>query len=80
MVPFSGARHAPPTLSRVENSSDAIIVCLGETVTFKFDQALADKGEIILYQTADGRTSIDVKLDNETVWLSRETELLFNGI
>ena len=30
------------------------------------------KGEIILYQTADGRTSIDVKLDNETVWLSSE--------
>ena len=27
--------------------------------------------EIILYQTADGRTSIDVKLDNETVWLTQ---------
>ena len=30
------------------------------------------KGEVILYQTADGRTSIDVKLENETVWLSSE--------
>ena len=30
------------------------------------------KGEIILYQTADGRTSIDVKLDDETVWLTKE--------
>ena len=30
------------------------------------------KGEIILYQTADGRTSVDVKLENETVWLSSE--------
>ena len=30
------------------------------------------RGEIILYQTADGRTSIDVKLENETVWLSKE--------
>ena len=30
------------------------------------------KGEIIIYQTADGRTSIDVKLENETVWLSSE--------
>ena len=30
------------------------------------------QGEIILYQTADGRTSIDVKLENETVWLSSE--------
>ena len=26
---------------------------------------------IILYQTADGRTSIDVKLENETVWLTQ---------
>ena len=30
------------------------------------------KGEIILYKTADGRTSIDVNLDNETVWLTKE--------
>ena len=30
------------------------------------------KGEIILYQTADGSTSIDVKLENETVWLTKE--------
>lgn len=29
------------------------------------------KGEIILYQTADGRTSIDVKLENDTVWLTQ---------
>jgi prophage maintenance system killer protein len=27
-------------------------------------------GEIVMYQTADGRTSIDVKLENETVWLN----------
>jgi prophage maintenance system killer protein len=27
-------------------------------------------GEIVMYQMADGRTSIDVKLENETVWLS----------
>jgi prophage maintenance system killer protein len=30
------------------------------------------RGEIILYQTADGKSSIDVKLENETVWLSKE--------
>ena len=37
------------------------------------DQKIASsKGEIILYQTADGRTNIDVKLENETVWLSSE--------
>jgi prophage maintenance system killer protein len=27
-------------------------------------------GEIVMYQTADGRTSIDVKLENETIWLN----------
>lgn len=26
--------------------------------------------KIIIYQTDDGQTSIDVKLENETVWLS----------
>ena len=30
-----------------------------------------NRGEIVLYQTADGRTSIDVKLENETVWLTQ---------
>ena len=29
------------------------------------------KGEIILYQTADGSTSIDVKLENENVCLTQ---------
>ena len=28
-------------------------------------------GEIILYQTADGKANIDVKLENETVWLTQ---------
>ena len=26
--------------------------------------------KIVIYQTADGQTSIEVKLENETVWLS----------
>lgn len=30
------------------------------------------RGEIILYQTADGKSSLDVKLENETVWLTKE--------
>ena len=30
------------------------------------------KGEVILYQTEDGQTQLDVKLENETVWLSQE--------
>ncbi len=34
-----------------------------------------NKGEIIIYQTSDGKTQLDVKLDNETVWLS-QTQLI----
>ena len=29
------------------------------------------KGNIVIYQTKDGKTSIDVKLENETVWLTQ---------
>ena len=29
-------------------------------------------GEIVMYQTADGQTSIDVTLEKETVWLTQE--------
>ena len=36
------------------------------------EQNAPSRGEIVLYQTADGKTSIDVKLENETVWLSKE--------
>ena len=28
--------------------------------------------ELIIYQTEDGRTKIDVHMENETVWLSLE--------
>lgn len=36
-----------------------------------------NRGNIVIYQTKDGKTSIDVKLENETVWLtlSQITEL-----
>ncbi len=43
------------------------------TQTKKEQQLSApQRGEIILYQTADGRTKIDVKLENETVWLTQD--------
>jgi hypothetical protein len=29
-----------------------------------------DESKIIIYQTPDGKTSVDVKLENETVWLT----------
>ena len=31
-----------------------------------------NKGEIIIYQTPDGATSLDVRLENETVWLTQQ--------
>ena len=30
-----------------------------------------NKGEIVLYQSNDGAIKIDVRLDDETVWLSQ---------
>ena len=29
--------------------------------------------QIVIYQTADGQTQIDVKMQDETVWLTQET-------
>ena len=35
--------------------------------------------KIVIYQTADGQTSIDVKLENDTVWLSaNQMAILFD--
>jgi hypothetical protein len=31
----------------------------------------SDSGTVILYQTEDGRTHLDVQLRDETVWLSQ---------
>lgn len=37
------------------------------------------KGEIKIYQTQDGQTAIDVRLDDETVWLNQDQiALLFD--
>jgi len=32
---------------------------------------MKEKSEIKIYQTSNGETSIEVKLDNETVWLNQ---------
>lgn len=29
-----------------------------------------NKDEIVIYKTKDGKTSLDIKLEKETVWLS----------
>ena len=31
---------------------------------------MENNGEIIIYQSSDGQSKIDVRLENETVWLS----------
>ena len=33
---------------------------------------MADRGEVIIYQTPDGETQLDVRLEKETVWLNAE--------
>ena len=35
-------------------------------------EKLDDLNNIIIYQSDDGKTKIDVKLENETVWLSQQ--------
>ena len=30
------------------------------------------KGEIVIYQTPDGSSSVNVKLENDTVWLTQD--------
>lgn len=41
--------------------------------------AAENKGDIIIYQTGDGKNKIDVKLENETVWLTQDQmAILFN--
>ena len=37
------------------------------------------KGGIILYQTPDGQTCLEVKLENETVWLTRQQMAMLFG-
>ena len=47
------------------------------TNTILEQQNALSKGEIILFQTADSRTSIDVKLENEIVWLTQAQMAMF---
>ena len=39
-----------------------------------------DRGEIIIYQTADGETCLDVRMENDSVWLTQAQMVeLFNS-
>lgn len=33
--------------------------------------AIMEENKIIIYQTEDGQTQIDVRLENDTVWLTQ---------
>ena len=33
---------------------------------------MKNKGDILIYQTSNGETSIDVRLENETLWINRQ--------
>lgn len=40
-------------------------------VSCKRNRKAMEENKIIIYQTEDGQTQIDVHLENETVWLSQ---------
>lgn len=39
---------------------------------FNLIESLDGKGKVVIYQLKDGSTSIDVKLENETLWINRQ--------
>jgi prophage maintenance system killer protein len=42
-------------------------------------QKIDNKGEVVIYQTPDGMSELDVRLENDTVWLNRQQmTLLFD--
>ena len=49
--------------------------------TISEDRALTVQSQILLYQTEDGQTRIEVRLENETVWLTQKlmAELVSKG-
>jgi len=34
---------------------------------------MTNKNDILIYQTEDGKTKIDVKIENETVWMTQKS-------
>lgn len=37
-----------------------------------------DRGEIIIYRTADGETRLEVRMENDSVWLTQVVVNLIN--
>ena len=60
---------------KVGNKNELIYIC---TSWITKTTSLTMSGQIILYQTEDGKAKIEVVLDNETVWLNqKQMEELF---
>lgn len=47
------------------------MITVSEELLFNNSEVTESQGEIIIYQTDDGNTKIDVKIENETVWLTQ---------
>lgn len=39
-----------------------------------------DNNKIIIYQTEDGQTLVDVRMENDTVWLTQAQMAELNGV
>ena len=48
------------------------LVCLHSNFERRIFIMNDSNGDIIIYQTEDGLTKINVKIENETVWLSQQ--------
>ena len=50
-----------------------IYLCAAKNKQYSFNmEQIQNNSSIVLYTTADGKTQLDVKLENETVWLTQE--------
>ena len=49
-------------------------------MTYKEENEIASKGEIVIYQTKDKQVQLEVKLEHETVWLSQKQIARLFGI
>ena len=43
------------------------------------NQKIMEQNKIVIYQTKDGQTQIDVRMENETVWLSANQMAILFG-
>ncbi len=73
------AGRANPSVERTKEIADIFGVpiddLLSDEVSTTSDEAAAsakDNGEVVIYQTAEGEPAIDVRFEDETVWLTQQ--------